>query len=196
MTFDRILFGKKYKYLNKDKKIKRLRKFYITLFFCYGAVLLSFGIVAYINLDLMGQLNVIYSYFNEKLALQTPLNETDIYFENITEEEQVEILEMLADVKPIYLKFQKSITFTRDVDPHYKGNKTGILGLNRGRGEIFILYPQDTTPLRESICHELSHSFYFSDETTHAIIYDLHKFQTCFKSSDKYIRSKIEEQLK
>ena len=83
---------------------------------------------------------------------------------------------MIKDIKLVFLKKIKSITFTNDEDkiPNNKGGQN----LN---GDIIIEIPNFNHGLRSMICHEILHSYIEAGEYEEEIVVYLNRrWQPCY----------------
>lgn len=112
-----------------------------------------------------------------------PAKNLNVTFNEMTKEQIKETEKLISEIKPIYLTRQKSITFTSNLS-HYgvdtEKNGYEVLGYN-GNRKIIILYSNNTRQFRETICHELLHSYLYYDDLSHEVIYDLQEYEPCFK---------------
>ncbi len=121
-----------------------------------------------------------FDFTQQSYFLGDSVNLTKINTSELTEEEQEGVLEIINDVKIIYMKKQRSIEFTKNIEKY--GRKIGTRGINKRNGYIILAYTSDDYSLREALCHELLHSYMYRDDISHAIVYDLHGYLPCFKT--------------
>lgn len=100
--------------------------------------------------------------------------------------EQLKVKEILSQVNPLYLKEQESIHFVKDIDRHWDefggNNSKYIDGFNFKRGTIYVKHKSFLkSEMKDTICHELLHSYFFPGKVSHEIIYDLAKKGVCYK---------------
>ena len=106
--------------------------------------------------------------------------------EGINETMKDNFIEVLEDLNPLYLEKNKNITLTLNVSEYTDcGDKETIFGgCNLGNGKsIIVKHDFHEATLRDTICHELLHSYFnndWGDLINHKIIYDMAKKHVCF----------------
>ncbi len=166
------------KYLQAE--VKRYRRAYniMTVFFAIMTILFVLSII---NMSTIAK-KVDLAFEGSNITVNTTIDYTQL-----TAKEKVVAEKMIADMKPMYLAKQYSITFTKDI-LHYSNNKSyrRLLGLNKVGHTGYELYIQFTGNLRKdktTLCHEAMHSsFSRSDGIDHDIIYDIAPTMICYKS--------------
>ena len=87
-------------------------------------------------------------------------------------------IDLIHSTKPSYLAPQKSITFTKNISYYYMRDggeyKSNLGGYNTRRGHIYIRWTDNENRLRQTLAHELLHTFIQGeDDFSHAVVYDL-----------------------
>ena len=104
-------------------------------------------------------------------------------------EDQIKIAtKIVRSVKNQYLVKQKSITFTNNLSNYYNSQENEeyegkLLGFNRLGGRNYVLYRDNEIQLRNTLCHELLHTYLMRDELSHDIVYDLSSYLPCYKTT-------------
>jgi len=123
--------------------------------------------------------SLFFKYRMETTLMSKDYQHIDIELHNLTAEEREITLKMINEIKPIYLKATRTIVISPDVianDPQIAGQQT------LGNDIIVLKYDEMTHRMRNTLCHELLHSFMLRDENTHEVIYDIAEYQPCFES--------------
>lgn len=173
---NKFLYGKKFRYFDKDRKINFLKRKYSLLFGCFIIISILFMFFAYLYFSFTG--------INYKL-IKMSADETNLNIEELKLSEQKLILNIIDEVQPIYMKTQKSITFTHNISKYslsYNNLDTAGFNLNKN---IYIEFVNNEEIMKEVICHELLHSFFRFDDYSHSIIYDLGEQKVCFSMNER-----------
>lgn len=118
-------------------------------------------------------------------------NQVEYDLSELNSSEQEKVLFLLSDLKPIFLKNQKKIVFTKNVSFRYlhEGGSyetpSGLLGFNKNKGEIYVQYSEKIETMRLVLCHELLHT-YVSGLYQEEIVSELEQYAPCYKSSLPY----------
>jgi len=111
--------------------------------------------------------------------------ENNVYFEGLSGKQINISINLMKQIKPIYLGQQKNITFTKNVSHH--GFEGEWNGMNYDRGEIFIKYRWDINGMKTTISHELLHTYdLMNEKTSHDVVRDLARLQPTFKQGVCY----------
>ena len=162
MKTDYFFFGRKYKYLKKEAKIKLLRKhlfFNFALFWVMTLAFFSLLSIYFITIDL-----------SEK--------DTKIDLTELNSSQKAVVEDILSRTNPIYLKPIKSITFTND---HLSKGNLDLLGYNQ-RGNIVVRWDESRQEMMNTLCHEAIHSFVpnGADGVGNEFVYDLGRHLVCY----------------
>jgi len=139
--------------------------------------------------NLLISIVLIYDLYNSDF-IQNSLNQNktaELIFEDLNEDEINIVLEIVKDLKPGYLTNAKKIFFvknwTKDYHSHISNN---ISGFNINEGEmIYVKYTDDSSRVRNIICHELLHTVVDCGECDEE--YVVSRMQdTCFSSPPSY----------
>lgn len=179
MSFKKLIFGKQYFNYSNQEKINHLEKNFVFLYVCAISLIFLLGLITFLYLD------TNFSTYSISPQASPPLNKTQIDVSELSVEDQIKALDLVRQIKPFYLTNQKKITFTYNISSKYEGQinlSRGeiLLGLNKNKGEIFIEYSSSRESIKETLCHELLHTYISSSSTSHLIVYDLGKYKTCF----------------
>jgi len=105
----------------------------------------------------------------------------DINVSELNEEEQEIAKDLIGGLDGRYLKLQRSIRFTRNLS-QYRNMTKPLLGFNRKKGEIYIKYTTRGNEMERTLCHELLHTYIFSNNETHEVVKDLAGKGVCYKN--------------
>ena len=133
----------------------------------------------------------ISSNLSESVILGYPSHKNiTIKYDNLTEQEIDFTKSIIKDIKPDYLAYQRSITFTKEIDKECKSLTKPfcvVHGYNDNLGNNYILFSRDEDTLRETLCHELLHTYFFppssrdpKGDPLHQIVYELGKKGVCY----------------
>ena len=104
-------------------------------------------------------------------------------------QDQDRALDIINQVKPIFLKSQKEIKFTYSVSDNCLIKQTcyDVLGKNT-IGYIIMNFNDDIIKNKKILCHEMSHRFFQWDAISHRLIYVLRDdYQMCYmEKENKY----------
>lgn len=115
-------------------------------------------------------------------------------FGDLNKTQKAHVKEVLDDIKPHYLTFQKSMEFTTNLSKTTKtkkGEDCNCDGINYNIGEIYIQYYDSSYILKELVCHEMLHTLFYPvrkqsiSDPLHKVIYELGHEQVCFKTPEK-----------
>ncbi len=178
MIFERFIFGSTLD-LVPQKQIKKL-KIAVVVFIFLIVSLLSSSVFLIIAIEGSKTSMPLFYKFTK-----TFYNETSVDLHELSESEQKVAMRILMDIKPAYLKAQKNITFTKDIQGRYGKEIPVIGGFNRG-GQLFVKwYPKDIIGMKKILCHEMLHSYMYPDDTTHNVLFDVEDYLPCYKTTKK-----------
>lgn len=177
MKLDRLLFGKEYAKGDRKQKIKLLRVNYYFLAVCFLIIFIGFIILSVVS---NSSLNTALAY-----GSVSEYNVT-INLVNLTDSEQEYVSAIIEQVNPDYLRVQKSITVTKDIQEIYEkdgGEKASelLMGYNE-LGNVYLQYNPNAETFKISLCHEMLHSIIKggNEDITHEIVYNLALKKPCF----------------
>lgn len=158
-------------------EVSDLKRRYRNVTACFFILMLCFGFVSFLFIPRF------YPYISSQFN-NLELNDTDIdvYFSELDSSEIDIATNLVRQVNPIYTLGTINITFVKNMTAGYNGEQTeegmALIGWNRG-GEIYVLYKPDK--IRETLCHELLHSFIPLTNNNHKIVYDMGAKEVCYK---------------
>lgn len=180
----RMLIGKRIEKLSLEKQKNKLlwNLLFTNIILAVSCILLIIFTMVLVTQHYPVPTKLEYNY--------SDLNETQIEHVNL----------IMSNIKSEYLKNQKKITFTNNITKLYKPfyltkeqateEAENLLGYNM-RKSIIIKYDDDDALLIKVICHELLHSFLYSSDDAHVIIYDIDDYFTCYNNADTKINLKV-----
>jgi len=173
---------------NPDEELRKLRRdLKVGNIIGIAAVLMLLSLsVALINMS-MKPSNISYVYKGPAI------NQTvDINYHDLTSQE-IKVVDYTLDrVNPLFFVYQTEINFAHNISDECKtkgGVYSGCGGINiHGTGVIHVEWTEDEEWLREVICHELLHTYFYppklnsESDPLHAIIYFLGRQGVCYEN--------------
>lgn len=149
---------------DKEKWFKKRIKQYNILMWSYlGIILFFLGFIVVYGTALTNN----FSY------------ETEINYINLTWEQIDDLIDDIDDVKPLYLKRFKKITFVNSTHEIEEVCGEGNAGCySRYTKQIWIKYHKGNITRRMILCHELLHDLILN----HDVIYDMDSTGVCLKN--------------
>lgn len=174
---DRIFFGKKFENKTNKKKIKELKiMFFIIYVFC---VFLIGGLI-YTNVSSLK----VFQYSLDERDYQLKDMNVKIDYSDLEPKQRRQAMEIISQLKPKYLKFQKEIYFVKDVSGICKRCKTtedGLkaVGLNFIKQKKIYVEWHGKLDTKRILCHELLHSIL--DPRAEFFVRDIDNYYVCYK---------------
>jgi len=169
-----FVLTKYYRYARTNEKLQILKVAAYTHFFV--SIFLFFLLIA------LGGTFVYYLYFPISTFQTTLSEDVKIDVSELSPSQQEKAYEVIKGSKPIYYNVQKKIVFVKDLNKKFPEEEKSLAGINSNKGNIYIKYNGNVAVMKKVLCHEMLHTFMFSGESTHPIIYDLANVYPCFEN--------------